>query len=128
MADIEIRDGYLYTQDHGWVGAEAPRRVGVTAYAVEQLGDITMVDLKVKVGDRLEAGKVFGVVESVKSVSDLFAPITGKVVAINGELDASPELVNEDPYGKAWMIAVEPEGEVQGLMDAGAYRAFLKTA
>ncbi|MCU0655503.1 MAG: glycine cleavage system protein GcvH [Polyangiaceae bacterium] len=127
MADSEIRDGYHYTRDHEWVGPGPQRQIGITAYAVEQLGDVTMVDLKVKVGDRVEAGKAFGVVESVKSVSDLFAPLTGKIVAVNGELDASPELVNSDPYGKAWMVAIEPEGEAADLMDAAAYRAFLKT-
>jgi glycine cleavage system H protein len=125
MADV--RDGYLYTNDHEWLSADGKaRQVGVTAFAVEQLGDITMVDLKVKVGDKLSSGKPFGVVESVKSVSDLFAPISGTVTAVNGALENSPELVNEDPYGKAWMIAIEPDGDVTGLMDAEAYRAFLK--
>lgn len=127
MADTEVRDGYLYTKDHEWMSASSPRQIGVTAYAVEQLGDITMVDLKVKVGERIEAGKTFGVVESVKSVSDLFAPVSGKVVAINGDLDSKPELVNEDPYGQAWMIAIEPDSTPGELMDADAYRAFLKT-
>ncbi|MCS6898376.1 MAG: glycine cleavage system protein GcvH [Myxococcales bacterium] len=127
MADTEIREGYLYTKDHEWIGAETPRRVGITAYAVEQLGDITMVDLKVKVGERIEAGQAFGVVESVKSVSDLYAPVSGVVAAINGELDARPELVNEDPYGQAWMISLQPDREPTDLMDAEAYRAFLRT-
>jgi glycine cleavage system H protein len=127
MADTDIREGYLYTKDHEWVSASDPRQIGITAYAVEQLGDITMVDLKVKVGDHVEAGKAFGVVESVKSVSDLYAPVSGVVAAVNGELDARPELVNEDPYGQAWMISIQPEGEPAGLMDAGAYRAFLGT-
>jgi len=128
MADSEIRDGFLYTKDHEWLSGTGARQVGVTAYAVEQLGDITMVDLKVKVGDHITEGNAFGVVESVKSVSDLFAPVSGTVTAINGELESKPELVNEDPYGKAWMITIEPDGQVAGLMDAAAYRAFLKNA
>lgn len=127
MTNSEVREGYLYTKDHEWVSNDSPRKIGITAYAVEQLGDITMVEIKVRVGDLIKVGDAFGVVESVKSVSDLFSPISGKVVAIHEELDAKPELVNEDPYGEAWMISVEPEETLPGLMDAEAYQAFLKT-
>lgn len=129
MADSDVRDGFLYTSDHEWLsGGSGPRQVGVTAYAVEQLGDITLVDLKVKVGDKVSRGKAFGVVESVKSVSDLFAPIDGTITAVNAALEANPELVNEDPYGKAWMVTIDPQGDLGDLMDAAAYRAFLKKA
>lgn len=128
MADADVRDGNLYTKDHEWLSADgAERRVGITSYAVEQLGDITIVDFKVKVGDKVKAGAEFGVVESVKSVSDLFAPISGTVAALNADLNDQPELVNSDPYGKGWMVAITPDGAVEGLLDASAYRAFLKT-
>ena len=128
MADADVRDGNLYTKDHEWLAADgAERRVGITHYAVEQLGDITMVDLKVKVGDKVKAGDGFGVVESVKSVSDLYAPISGTITAIDAELNDRPELVNSDPYGQAWMVAIQPDGAVEGLLDPAGYRAFLKT-
>lgn len=126
----EVREGLLYTRDHEWLtSAGAERQIGITAYAVEQLGDITMVDLKVKVGDRLTAGKAFGSVESVKSTSDLYAPVSGKVTRVNGALEGQPELMNNDPYA-AWIVAVEVEGGSGGgeLMDAASYGEFLKTA
>lgn len=127
-ADTEVRDGLSYTKDHEWVsGNGSERLVGITAFAVEQLGDITLVSLDVKVGDKVTAGKAFGSVESVKTVSELFAPLSGKVVKVNAELDAKPELVNEDPYGKAWIIAIEADGAAD-LMDAAAYRAFLASS
>ena len=113
-----------YTKDHEWTKADGPRvTVGITAFAVEQLGDITLVNLDVKVGDELTAGKAFGTIESVKTLSDLFAPISGKVVAINGELDAKPELVNEDAYGKGWMVVIEASdpNAIGALLDEKAY-------
>ena len=129
MANVEVRDGYTYTKDHEWVREEgAERLVGITAFAVDQLGDITLVNLEVKPGDTVTAGKSFGTVESVKTLSDLFAPVSGKVVRVNGELESKPELVNEDCYGKAWMIAIEPSGESGELLDAAAYRTFLETS
>ena len=119
-----------YTKDHEWAKTEGNRlRVGITSFAVEQLGDITLVTIDAKVGDMLEAGKAFGTIESVKTLSDLFAPIAGKVVEINADLDKHPELVNEDCYGKAWMIVIEPETKpVSGLMDAAAYTAHVKAS
>lgn len=129
MANVEVRDGYTYTKDHEWVREEgAERLVGITAFAVDQLGDITLVNLEVKPGDTVTAGKSFGTVESVKTLSDLFAPLSGKVVRVNGDLESKPELVNEDCYGKAWMIAIEPSGESGELLDAAAYRTFLETS
>jgi glycine cleavage system H protein len=113
-----------YTKEHEWARASAGEvAVGITAFAVEQLGDITLVNLDVKVGDEVGAGKAFGVIESVKTLSDLYAPIAGKVVRINGELASKPELVNEDCYGKAWMIAIAPKDPkaLDALMDAKAY-------
>ena len=129
MSQVEVREGYQYTKDHEWVsGSGKERLIGITAFAVDQLGDITLVTLDVKAGDKLVLGKSFGTVESVKTLSDLFAPLSGTVVRVNGDLDAKPELVNEDCYGKAWMIAIEPDGAAGELLDAAAYRAFLAAA
>jgi glycine cleavage system H protein len=113
-----------YTKEHEWARASAGEvAVGITAFAVEQLGDITLVNLDVKVGDEVGAGKAFGVIESVKTLSDLYAPIAGKVVRVNGELASKPELVNDDCYGKAWMIVLAPKDPkaLDALMDAKAY-------
>lgn len=117
-----------YTKDHEWARVESDGtvRVGVTAYAVEQLGDVTLVDLP-KVGAKLEPHGHFGDIESVKTVSELFAPVAGEVVAVNAELDAKPELVNEGPYDAGWMIAIRPSGDLSDLMDAAAYEAYLGT-
>jgi len=112
-----------YTNDHEWLRAQGTSwRVGITQFAVDQLGDITLVDLP-KEGDLVTKGQKFGVIESVKSVSDLYAPVSGRVVAVNAGLKDSPEDVNGDPYGKGWMIDIEPhdKGEVEELMDVGAY-------
>jgi glycine cleavage system H protein len=119
-----------YTNDHEWARADgASVRVGITRHAVEALGDITLVNLDVKVGATVTAGKPFGTVESVKAVSDLFAPVSGKLVAINNALNDKPELVNEDPYGEGWMVAIElPAGQsIDGLLSADQYDAFLGT-
>jgi glycine cleavage system H protein len=120
-----------YTKDHEWArAAGAEISVGITAFAVEQLGDITLVNIDVKVGDVLTEGKAFGTIESVKTLSDLYAPVAGKVVRVNEELGSRPELVNEDCYGKAWMIAIAPNDaqSVAALMDAKAYEDFVKNA
>jgi glycine cleavage system H protein len=112
-----------YTNDHEWLRAQgASWRVGITQFAVDQLGDITLVDLP-KEGDTVTKGQRFGTVESVKSVSDLYAPVTGKVIAVNAKLKDAPEEVNADPYGKGWMIeiAAADKAEVEALMDADAY-------
>jgi glycine cleavage system H protein len=119
-----------YTKDHEWAresGGEVS--VGITSFAVEQLGDITLVNLDVKVGDTITAGKTFGTIESVKTLSDLYAPISGKIVKINDELANKPELVNEDPYGKAWMVAIAPsDGAYAGLLEAAAYVELVKAS
>jgi glycine cleavage system H protein len=126
-----IPAGLKYTTDHEWAKADGKKvMVGITAFAVEQLGDITLVNLDVKVGDEVGEGKAFGTIESVKTLSDLFAPIAGKVVEINGELDAKPELVNEDCYGKGWMVVIEATDAkaVDGLLDQPAYEAHVKAS
>ncbi len=97
-----------YTHDHEWLRAQGTGwRVGITQFAVDQLGDITLVDLP-KEGDLVTKGQRFGTIESVKSVSDLYAPVSGRVLAINPALKDSPELVNSEPYGNGWMIDLEP--------------------
>jgi glycine cleavage system H protein len=112
-----------YTPDHEWLRAQGSGwRVGITQFAVDQLGDITLVDLP-KEGDLVTKGQRFGTIESVKSVSDLYAPVSGRVVAINPTLKDSPELVNSEPYGKGWMIELEANDktELDELMPADAY-------
>ena len=112
-----------YTPDHEWIRTQGNTwRVGITQFAVDALGDITLVDLP-KEGDQVTKGQRFGTVESVKSVSDLYAPISGKVVAVNAALKDTPEDVNAEPYGKGWMIELEPndKGELEELMTADAY-------
>ncbi len=114
-----------YTKDHEWVRIEGDEViVGITAYAADQLGDIVFVDLPAA-GLALKAGATFGVVESVKAVSDLFSPIDGEVVAINDGLTGSPESVNSDPYGDGWMLRLRPADPTQldELLDPGAYDA-----
>jgi len=120
-----------YTKDHEWTKSDGGDViVGITAFAVEQLGDVTLVNVDVKVGDSVTAGKAFGSIESVKTLSDLVAPVSGKVTRINAALEKNPELVNEDCYGKAWMIAIKPDdaSQASGLMDASAYGEYLKAA
>ncbi len=120
----DLPENLRYTNDHEWARAEADGTitVGITAHAVDQLGDITAVSLP-SVGDRFAAHDRFGDVDSVKAVSDLYAPIEGEIVAVNGDLDATPEAINEDPYGKGWMIRVKPASAdaLAGLLDARAY-------
>lgn len=98
---------YRYSEEHEWVKVEGEKiRIGITDFAQSELGDIVFVELP-EVGDEIEADEPFGSVESVKTVSELYAPVSGKVVEVNEELEDSPELVNESPYEKAWMIIVE---------------------
>ena len=128
---MNIPAGLKYTKDHEWTKLEGARvTVGITAFAVEQLGDITLVNLDVTVGDEIAAGKAFGTIESVKTLSDLFAPVSGKVVELNKELDSKPELVNEDCYGKAWMVVIETTepGAISQLMDETAYAEHVKSS
>jgi glycine cleavage system H protein len=120
-----------YTAEHEWVRVVGDHvRVGITDYAQESLGDIVFVTLPA-VGTQVAPGDSFGEVESTKSVSDLFAPLAGVVVARNEELDAHPELVNSDPYGEGWMVDIAPEGGVLAalgaahLLDAAAYQALI---
>jgi glycine cleavage system H protein len=116
-----------YTREHEWAKQEGDRiRVGITAYAQEQLGDVVFVELP-KVGAKVTATKNFGVVESVKAVSDLFAPVSGEVVEVNGELGQKPEIVNQDPYGRGWMLVVRPSSKAEWdqLLTAGQYEELI---
>ena len=112
-----------YTREHEWAKVEGGRvRVGITAFAQEQLGDVVFVELPKK-GAKVAQMQPFGVVESVKAVSDLFAPIAGEVAEVNAELTGAPELVNQDPYGRGWMLVIAPQnaGELDGLLTADQY-------
>jgi glycine cleavage system H protein len=116
-----------YTKDHEWVRLEGSNAtVGITEYAANQLGDIVFVELP-EVGRTLSQSAVFGVVESVKAVSDLFAPVSGPVVEANAALAGQPELVNSEPYGAGWMLrlTVADNAELEGLLDAAAYDALI---
>jgi glycine cleavage system H protein len=124
---VSVPNDLRYTRDHEWVrldGEEAT--VGITAYAADQLGDIVFVELPDE-GRELDQARPFGVVESVKAVSDLFAPVSGEVVATNPALAAGPELVNSDPYGDGWMIRVRvaDASQLDDLLDGEAYDALV---
>jgi glycine cleavage system H protein len=131
MASDDVKTDRRYSKDHEWAKKSGDEvLVGITSFAVDQLGDITLVNLDVKPGDELIAGKAFGTIESVKTLSDLFAPLSGRVLRVNPELESKPELVNEDTWEKAWMIAIKPsdEHELDKLLDHAAYAELLKTA
>lgn len=119
-----------YTKDHEWARDEGDGkvRIGVTAYAVEQLGDVTLIDLP-KAGSEVGAHDHFGDIESVKTVSELFAPVAGEIVEVNEELEDQPELVNDSPYDQGWMIVlkVSSPDELGDLMDAAAYETYLRS-
>ena len=117
-----------YTREHEWARLKGNRAVvGITEFAQDQLGDIVYVELPA-VGDMVKKGESFGVVESTKAVSELFAPINGKVVEVNDPLSDAPEAINEDPYEEGWMIVIEPADpkDLEALMDAKAYKAFVE--
>jgi glycine cleavage system H protein len=116
-------DDLTYARDHEWARADGDRAtVGITDYAQEQLGDIVYVNLP-QLGTAVTGGEPFGEVESAKSVSDLYSPVSGTIVGRNDTLDKRPELINSDPYGQGWLIVVEMSdpGELDQLMDAGSY-------
>ena len=117
----------LYTKDHEWIRIEGDTAtVGVTDFAQSELGDIVFVDISSQ-GDSLGAHEVFGTVEAVKTVSDLYMPVSGEVIEVNGDLDAAPESVNSDPYGAGWMVKVKMSNpaEVDGLMSHADYVAMV---
>ncbi len=130
MSGDQVPDDLLYTSDHEWLrrddASPDEATIGITDFAQDQLGDVVYLDLP-GAGTEVAGGDRFGEVESVKTVSDLYAPITGEVIATNGELEDQPELVNDSPYGEGWLIRVRiaDESQLDGLLDADAYRAQL---
>jgi glycine cleavage system H protein len=120
---MDTPDDLYYTEDHEWLRLEdGTATVGVTDFAQSELGDVVFVELEPE-GTELSQGDVFGTVEAVKTVSELYMPVSGTITAVNDELETAPETVNDDPYGDGWMIEieVEDESEVEDLMDADAY-------
>lgn len=116
-----------YTKDHEWVRVEGGQAyIGITDFAQRELGDIVYVDINT-LGKEVNAEDVFGTVEAVKTVSDLFMPLTGKIIEINKKLDANPELVNSDPYGDGWMVKIEVSdaSQVDGLLSSAAYQTLV---
>jgi glycine cleavage system H protein len=126
---VEFPEDLKFTKEHEWARAESEARVrvGITDYAQDALGDVVYIDIP-QVGTSVDAGQPFGEVESTKSVSDVYSPISGTIAERNPLLDERPELVNEDPYGEGWLVVIEPAdtGELDNLLDASAYRAFTK--
>jgi glycine cleavage system H protein len=125
---VQVPEDRRYTAEHEWVaqGPDGRVRVGITDYAQDALGDVVFVELPAP-GTELTAGQVLGEVESTKSVSEVYAPVAGTVVAVNTELTEHPEQVNQDPYGQGWLCEIEPAGDGGGeLLDAAGYRALLE--
>jgi glycine cleavage system H protein len=121
---------FLYTKQHEWADVKSDAAtIGITDYAQHELGDVVFAELP-KVGAKVEAGKSFGTVESVKAVSEIYSPVTGEVTEINGSLHDTPETINSDPHGAAWLIKVKlaNPAEVKDMMDAKAYEAFIAEA
>ena len=128
ISELNLPDDVRYAEDHEWVRLEGDRaKIGLTDYAQDQLGDIVFVELP-RVGDAFEKGEEFGTIESVKAVSELYMPIGGEILAVNGDLDESPEIVNNDPYNNGWMIEIKPDNpaELDALMTRDAYLEILK--
>jgi glycine cleavage system H protein len=125
---MNFPDDLRYTREHEWARRKGRNvAVGITEFAQDQLGDVVYLELP-DVGDAVKKGESFGVVESTKAVSELFAPISGKIVEVNDPLSDAPETINEDPYEEGWMVVIEPSdpSELEALMDAQAYQAFLE--
>jgi len=125
---VNTPEDLSYTKDNEWVRAAAERAtVGITDYAQQQLGDVVYVELP-RVGDKFEAGEPFGSIESVKAVSEIYMPVSGVVVEVNGALNDAPEKVNTDPYGDGWMIAIKPDNpsQLDGLLTAAEYEDYIK--
>src|ERR1700690_4319131 len=128
----EVKSDRLYTRDHEWALSQGGEvLIGISAFAVDQLGDITLVDLSTAAGQHLDSHQSFGTIESVKTLSDLFSPVAGTVLRINQELLDKPEWVNEDCWDKAWMIAIRPDEPLKpgtDLMDPPTYATHLEQA
>ncbi|MGB2960581.1 MAG: glycine cleavage system protein GcvH [Bacteroidota bacterium] len=121
---MNLPDDLKYTKDHEWIRVDGETAtIGITDYAQGELGDVVFVELP-DTGKELKQGDSFGTIEAVKSVSDLYSPVSGTVTEVNGELSSTPELVNKDPYGKGWMvkIGVTDRAELESMLEAAAYR------
>jgi glycine cleavage system H protein len=122
---MNIPDGLKYTKDHEWIKIDGKTAVvGITDFAQSELGDIVYIDIST-IGQEVKEHEVFGTVEAVKTVSDLYMPITGKILELNSILDGSPEKVNEDPYGEGWMIKLEIKGSADNLLSAAQYKELI---
>jgi glycine cleavage system H protein len=124
----DIPDDRRYTKEHEWAREDGGRFiVGITEYAQDQLGDIVFVQLP-DPGTEVTAGEPLGEVESTKSVSDVYSPVSGKVVEKNAEAESNPQIVNEDPYGQGWLVAIEAAGDQAEMLDAAGYKAFTESS
>ena len=125
---MSVKSGLLYSATHEWLRVESGEAIiGITDFAQDQLGDLTFVELPA-VGMTLAAGQEFGSVESVKAASELYSPAAGEVIAVNTDLENAPELVNQSPFEKGWMLRLRLDGKADGLMNAEQYEEFIKKA
>jgi glycine cleavage system H protein len=123
---MNFPENIKYAKSHEWARVEGNTgTVGISDFAQSELGDIVFVDITASVGDDLKAGDVFGTIEAVKTVSDLYMPISGKLVEVNSEIADAPDSINTDPYGKGWMIKVETDGDTSNLMDSATYSSMV---
>lgn len=124
---MNVPENLLYTKDHEWIRIEGQTAtVGITDFAQAELGDIVFIEIETQ-GESLTSGDTFGTIEAVKTVSDMFMPVSGEIIEVNPELDKSPDLVNKDPYGKGWMIKVKVKdpAEAKSLLDATKYKELI---
>lgn len=124
---MNIPDNLKYTKDHEWIRVEGDEAyIGITDYAQNELGDIVFIEVET-VGEELDREETFGTIEAVKTVSDMFMPVAGEVLEFNEELEQSPEIVNNDPYGKGWIVKIKPAdmGDIEDLLDAEAYKELI---
>ena len=122
----EVPDNLSYTKEHEWLilGDNGNVKVGITDYAQDALSDVVFVELP-KIGSLFSKGDSMAVAESVKAASDIYAPVSGKVISVNTKLEESPELINESPYDFGWMVTIEPTGELEDLLDSDSYRELI---
>jgi glycine cleavage system H protein len=122
---MNVPEELRYTKDHEWIRIEGDEAtVGITDFAQGELGDIVYLEIETE-GESFDAGEVFGTVEAVKTVSDLFMPVAGEVIEVNEELESNPELVNSDPYGKGWLIKIKVSDQGDELMEAASYKELI---
>ncbi len=123
---MDFPNEFKYTKDHEWIKVDGDiATIGITEFAQKELGDIVFVEIETE-GESLQEGDVFGTIEAVKTVSDLFMPISGEVIEVNSGLEDNPEIVNSDSYGEGWMIKIKFEGEIDGLLSVDDYKALLE--